>query len=385
MSESGYHLSPDEFRLLGHRVVDWVADYLETIEDRPVTSTVEPGWVRSQLPPSPPERPEPWDEILADLDRIVLPGVTHWQHPGWFAYFPANASGPAVLGDLVSSGLGVQGMLWSTSPACTELETHVLDWLVELLGLPARFRSDGPGGGVIQDSASSANLCALLAARWRAAGDGPYDRLRLYASAEAHSSVEKAVRVAGLTPGQLRSVEVDDDFALRPDVLAEQMAEDASNGLVPLMVVATTGTTSSTALDPIDAIAEVCAEHGAWLHVDAAHAGSARVCPELRTLEGDLDQVDSWCFDPHKWLFTNFDCDCLWVADRVRTDRRAHRSSPSTCATPPPRRVRSSTTATGTCRSAAGSVHSSSGSCCATTAQRGCATMCAGMSSWLTT
>ncbi|MDP1806033.1 MAG: pyridoxal-dependent decarboxylase, partial [Acidimicrobiales bacterium] len=196
----GYHWTPDEFRAHGHEVVEWVARYLETLEDRPVQSTVEPGWVRAQLPPSPPEAPEPFSDVLADLDRVILPGVAHWQHPGWHAYFPTGASGPSVLADLVSSGLGVQGMLWSTSPACTELETHVLDWMAELLGLPDRFRSEGDGGGVIQDSASGATLCALLAARWRAAGDGPFDRLRAYTSTQAHSSVEKAVRIAGLRP-----------------------------------------------------------------------------------------------------------------------------------------------------------------------------------------
>ena len=176
--------------------------------------------MRAQLPPHPPEQGEPWDDIVADLDRVVVPGLTHWQSPNFFGFFPANASGPAILGDLVSSGLGVQGMLWATSPACTELETHVLDWLVELLGLPARFRSDGAGGGVIQDSASSANLCAVLAARDRRAGStADLDRLRAYTSTQAHSSIEKAIRVAGLRPDQLRLVDVDGDYAMRPDAL----------------------------------------------------------------------------------------------------------------------------------------------------------------------
>jgi aromatic-L-amino-acid decarboxylase len=313
-----YHWTPDEFRRHGHEVVEWVAQYLETVEGRPVQSTVEPGWVRAQLPASPPDAPEDFAAVLADLDRIVLPGVSHWQHPGWFAYFPTGASGPSVLADLVSAGLGVQGMLWSTSPACTELETHVLDWMAELLGLPDRFRSDGDGGGVIEESASGATLCALLAARWRTAGDGPFTHLRAYTSSQAHSSIEKAVRIAGLAPEQLRTLEVDeaDGFALRPDVLAAAMAEDRAAGLTPFFVVANVGTTSSTAIDPVGALADACAAEGAWLHVDAAHAGSALVCPELRWIVDGLDRADSFCMNPHKWLFTNFDCDCFWVADR---------------------------------------------------------------------
>lgn len=313
---SSPHWTPDEFRRHGHEVVEWVARYLESVEGLPVQSPVEPGWVRSQLPSAPPTAPDDFADLLADLDRVIVPGTTHWQHPGWFAYFPTGASGPSVLADLVSSGLGVQGMLWATSPACTELEAHVLDWMADALGLPDRFRSHGAGGGVIEESASGATLCALLAARWRAAGDGPFDRLRVYTSSQAHSSIEKAVRVAGLHPDQLRLIEVDEAFALRPDRLAAAMAEDAEAGLVPCFVVANVGTTSSTALDPVPAMAEVSAAHGAWLHVDAAHAGSALVCPELRWIAPGLERVDSFCMNPHKWLLTNFDCDCFWVADR---------------------------------------------------------------------
>ncbi|MFL6205656.1 MAG: pyridoxal-dependent decarboxylase [Acidimicrobiales bacterium] len=314
---TSYHWTPDEFRRRGHEVVEWVARYLETIEERPVQSTVAPGWVRSQLPASPPATPEPFEDVLADLDRVVLPGVTHWQHPGWHAYFPTGASPPSVLADLVSAGLGVQGMLWSTSPACTELETVVLDWMAELLGLPDRFRSQGDGGGVIEESASGATLCALLAARWRAAGDGPFDHLRAYTSTQAHSSVEKAVRIAGLRPDQLRTIGVDDSFALRPDLLAAAMADDRRAGRTPFFVVASLGTTSSAALDPVRAIVPACGAEGAWLHVDGAHAGAALVCPELRWFADGLDGADSFCMNPHKWLFTNFDCDCFWVADRA--------------------------------------------------------------------
>jgi aromatic-L-amino-acid decarboxylase len=316
-TEPAKHWTPDDFRRHGHEVVEWVARYLETLEDRPVTSDVEPGWVRAQLPASPPEEAEDFRAVLADLDRVVTPALSHWQHPGWFAYFPTGASGPSVLADLVSSGLGVQGMLWSTSPAATELETHVLDWMAELLGLPERFRSDRAGGGVIEDSASSATLCALLAARWRAAGDGPFDRLRVYASTQAHSSIEKAVRVAGLHPDQLRLVEVDDDHAARAEHLEELMAADAAAGLVPAFVVANLGTTSSTALDPVEPMARAAAEHGAWLHVDGAHAGAHLLLPELRWIATGLDRADSFCMNPHKRLLTNFDCDCFWVADRT--------------------------------------------------------------------
>lgn len=314
--EPALHWTPDELRRHGHEVVEWAARYLETLEERPVVGEVEPGWVRAQLPASPPGEPEDFGAVLADLDRVVTPALSHWQHPGWFAYFPTGASGPSVLADLVSSALGVQGMLWSTSPAVTELETHVLDWMAELLGLPARFRSDGAGGGVIEDSASSATLCALLAARWRSAGDGPFDRLRAYTSTQAHSSIEKAVRVAGLHPDQLRLVDVDEAHAARPEHLAELMAADAAAGLVPSFVVANLGTTSSTALDPVGAMAEVAAEHGAWLHVDGAHAGGHLLLPELRWMAEGLDRADSFCMNPHKRLLTNFDCDCFWVADR---------------------------------------------------------------------
>jgi len=311
-------MKPEEFRAEGHRLVDWVADYLERVGELPVMAPIEPGWVRAQLPAHPPEEGEPWDDIVADLDRVVVPGLTHWQSPNFFGYFPANASGPAILGDLVSSGVGVQGMLWATSPACTELETHVLDWLVELLGLPSRFRSDGAGGGVIQDSASSANLCAVLAARDRhAGGTADLDRLRAYTSTQAHSSIEKAIRVAGLRSEQLRLVEEDGDYAMRPEALASAIVEDVAVGMIPFIVVGTVGTTSSLAIDPIDALADVCERHDIWLHVDAAMAGAAAVDPELRSLvNGGLERVDSWCFDPHKWLLTNFDCDVLYLADR---------------------------------------------------------------------
>ncbi len=310
-------MSADDFRKHGHAAIDWVADYLEGIERYPVRSPVAPGDVRASLPEHPPENGEPFERVLEDLDRVILPGITHWQSPSFFGYFPANNSGPSILGELVSAGLGVQGMLWSTSPACTELETHVLDWLVEMLDLPRRFSSGGPGGGVIQDSASSAVLCALLAARERkqANHDGP-PRLTVYASTQAHSSVEKAVRIAGLRTSSLRMVDVDPSQAMRPDALEALIRTDTAQGAMPCMVVATVGTTSSNALDDLARIGAIASEHDVWLHVDAAMSGTAAVCPEFRFIHDGLARADSYCFNPHKWMFVNFDCDCFYVADR---------------------------------------------------------------------
>jgi aromatic-L-amino-acid decarboxylase len=311
-------MTPDELRRWGHQVVDWVADYWETVEDHPVVPAVQPGDVRAWLPPAPPQAPEDFAAVLADLDRVVVPGTTHWQHPGFHAYFPANTSGPALLADIVSGGLGTQGMLWQTGPACTEVETHVLDWMVDLLGLPDRFRSAGAGGGVLQDSASSATLCALVAARERAVRAGaPLDRLVVYTSTQAHSALEKGARVAGLRADHVRLVEVDDAYALRPDLLVAAVTDDQQAGRIPCLVMATVGTTSSLAVDPIPAVADVARAAGAWLHVDGAMAGTAAVCPEHRGLLAGLDRADSFVTNPHKWLFTTFDCSCFWVADRA--------------------------------------------------------------------
>jgi len=309
-------MTPDEFRQAGAEVVEWIARYMEQAGDYPVLSTVDPGEVRANLPPSPPRWPEPFADVLADMDRVVMPGITHWQSPDFFAFFPANASGPSILGELLSAGLGVQGMLWATSPACTELETHVLDWMVELCGLPDRFGSDGAGGGVIQDSASSALLVALLAARERAGGAAVLGRLRAYTSSHAHSSVEKGARIAGLSAEQLTMVGVGPDYAMDATALGMVMDADRAAGLIPFFVAATAGTTSSNAFDPVADIAAVAATHGAWVHVDGAMSGSAAVAPEFRFVNDGLDRVDSYCFNPHKWLFTNFDCDCFFVADR---------------------------------------------------------------------
>ena len=322
MSESkSFHMSPEEFRRHGHAVVDWIADYQSRIESFPVLSRVRPGEIRSKLPPAPPAQGEAFDQMMEDLDRIILPGITHWQSPNFYAYFPANGSGPGILGDLLSSGLGVQGMLWSTSPACTELETHVLDWLIPMLGLPDKFLSTSAGGGVIQDTASSASLCALLAARERSTEfasnrKGCDGKLVAYCSTQTHSSVEKAMKIAGMGSDNLRAIAVDENFALRSGALEEQIAADIKAGLVPCFVCATVGTTSSYAIDPVREIARICGQHNIWLHVDSAMTGTAAICPEFRFINDGVEFADSYTFNPHKWMFTNFDCNCFYVADR---------------------------------------------------------------------
>lgn len=316
-----HHMTPEEFRKWGHVAVDWIAEYQQRVADLPVLSQVKPGQIRSLLPPGPPVRGEPFDAILADFDRVILPGITHWQSPNFFAYFPANASGPSILGELLCAGLGVQGMLWATGPACTELETHVLDWMAEMTGLPEKFLSRGAGGGVIQDSASSAVLCALLAARERASGfetneQGTDRTLVAYTSPQAHSSVEKAVKIAGLGRQHLRLVDTDEDGAMRSDALRRAIGHDRGHGLKPCFVSATLGTTSSNAFDPLRAIGQICRQEGLWLHVDGAMCGSAAICPEFRHFQEGIELADSYAFNPHKWMFTNFDCDCFYVADR---------------------------------------------------------------------
>jgi aromatic-L-amino-acid decarboxylase len=317
------HMTPDEFRRHGHAFVDWVAAYWEGIETQPVMSQVAPGSVAAQLPAGPPEQGDGLTGVLADLDRIVVPSLTHWQHPGFFGYFPANTSGPSVLGDLIAAGLGTQGMLWSTGPACTEVETVMLNWLADLLDLPRSFRAEHGGGGVIQDSASSATLVATLAALHRASGgrwreSGVHGAYAVYTSEQGHSSIEKAARIAGLGSAAVRLIAVDPQtLAMRPDALRAALATDRAAGIVPALVVATVGATSTTAIDPLAQIGPIAHECGAWLHVDAAYAGAAAVCPELRWIHDGLQYADSYCFDPHKWLLTGFDCDAFWVADRA--------------------------------------------------------------------
>jgi aromatic-L-amino-acid decarboxylase len=315
-------MSPEEFRKNGHALIDWIADYHARVESLPVLSRAKPGELRAALPPNPPEHGEPFAAMLADVDRLIMPGITHWQSPNFFAFFPSNTSAPSILGELLSAGFGVQGMIWATSPACTELETHVLDWVAQMLGLPEAFQSKSDlGGGVIQDSASSAVLCALVAARERATGGtvnqrGGTGKLVAYASAHTHSSLEKAIRLAGIGDQNLHIVDVDARWSMRADALEQKIRQDREAGLIPFFVCATVGTTSSNAIDPVRAIGQLCARENIWLHVDAAMAGTAALCPELRFIHDGLELADSFAFNPHKWMFTNFDCDCFYVRDK---------------------------------------------------------------------
>src|SRR5918996_2758579 len=311
---TGHHMSAEEFRQHGLALIDWVADYLKKVESYPIQSQVRPGEIRAKLPEAAPEYPEPFEAILRDLDDIILPGITHWQSPGWFAYFPGNSSPPAILGELASAGLNVQGMLWSTSPAATELESVVMDWLVHLLALPPAWRTTGPGGGVIQMSASDSTHTALVVARHRAARRVPVRSLVAYASAQAHSSVEKGARVAGYE--HFRPVDVDDAYAMSPEALRATVAADLASGLTPAVVTSTVGTTGTTAVDPVQAVGEIAVEHGMWHHVDAAYAGTAMICQEFRHHQDGLELVDSYTFNPHKWMLTNLDCSAFYVADR---------------------------------------------------------------------
>lgn len=320
------HMSPDEFRRYGHQVIDWIADYWSSLDERPVLSQVAPGSVRDALPSAVPSTGEPFDALLADLDSVVLPGITHWQHPRFFAYFPANSSPAAVLADLISSGLGAQGMIWSTSPAATELEQVVLDWFAELLGLGSSFtHAAGTGGGVIQDTASTATMTAVLAALHRASGGTARDvglqdgrKYAVYASSQAHSSLVKAAMMTGIGERNVRLIDVDPATqAMLPDALDAAIRADLDVGVIPTMVVSAVGTTSTGAIDPTREIAQIAAMHGIWLHVDAAWAGVAAVCPEHRgVLDGVAEYADSVVVNPHKWLLTTFDCSTFWVRDR---------------------------------------------------------------------
>lgn len=321
------HMSPDEFRKHGHKVIDWIADYWQTVGAMPVLSQVEPGDVRSQIPLQPPSHPEPFQNLLADLDDVVLPGITHWQHPRFFAYFPANSSPAAILGDLLSSGLGAQGMLWSTSPAVTEIEQRVTDWLAEALGLGDWCRNEhGIGGGVIQDTASTATMTALLAALHRASGGSVRDdglqsnaRYAIYASTEAHSSLLKAAMMTGIGHDNVRQIPVDARTQqMNIDALADAVACDIAEGITPAMVLSAVGTTATCAIDDTRRIGQIAAEHDIWLHVDAAFAGVAAICEEHRALLDGIDEyADSMVTNPHKWLLTTFDCSVLWVRDRA--------------------------------------------------------------------
>ena len=307
----------EEFRRHAHELVDWMADYLSGVGDLPVTPAVHPGEVRRGLPASPPAEGEPFAALFADFRELIVPGMTHWNHPGWFAYFPGNNSPPSILAEMLTAAMGAQCMSWATSPAATELEQTTMDWLRQMIGLPEEFV------GVIQDTASTATLVALLSARERAtsgkAGRRGMDAgpgLTVYASAEAHSSVDKGVKLAGYGLDRLRRIPGDAAFALDPAALERAIREDLASGLTPACVVASIGTTSSTAVDPVPAIATICRRHGIWLHVDAAYAGAAAIVPELRGHFAGMESADSIVLNPHKWLLTNFDCTAYYVRDR---------------------------------------------------------------------
>jgi aromatic-L-amino-acid/L-tryptophan decarboxylase len=321
MGNKNYHMTPDQFRTEGKKIIDWIADYYERVDQFPVLSQVKPGEVFDSLPLHPPMKGETIDAMINDLDKKIMPGITHWQSPNFFAFFPSNTSFPSILGDLVSSGLGVQGMIWATSPAATELETRVLDWLAEIMDMPQKFHSSGSGGGVLQDTASTAALTAVIAARERATrfqsnNSGNPGKLVAYISTQTHSSLEKAIKMAGIGKDNLRLVEVDDKFAMKPELLKDQILKDKQAGLQPFFVCASIGTTSSNAVDPVRAMAEICQNEGCWLHIDAAMAGTAMVCPEFRHHRDGVELADSFSFNPHKWMFTNFDCNVFWVGNR---------------------------------------------------------------------
>ena len=318
-------LDPEQFRVYGKQVIDWIADYLANAERYPVLSPVSPGDVKRQLPGEPPRAPESMDAMLADFDRVILPGVTHWNHPGFFGYFAITGSAPGILGELLSAALNINGMLWRTSPAATELEEVVMDWLRQMLGLPAACE------GVITDTASVSTLIAAAAAREALgrrvreeglAGRADLPRLRLYCSEQAHSSVEKAGIVLGLGQAGVRKIPVDGEFRMRPDALAAAVDEDRRAGWLPFCVVATVGTTSTTSIDPVPAIADVCDRERLWLHVDGAYGGMAAIAPEMRYVLDGCDRVDSIVVNPHKWLFTPFDCSAFYTR-RVDMLKRA--------------------------------------------------------------
>jgi aromatic-L-amino-acid decarboxylase len=310
-------MDPEEFRRYGYQIVDWIADYRSRVASYPVMSRREPGAVRAALPSAPPERPEPFDAILRDLDSVVVPGLSHWQHPRFFGYFPSNGELSSVLGDYVSTGLGVLGLSWQSSPALTEIEEVTTEWVRQMLGLSEAW------SGVIQDTASSSTLVALLCARERASG---YSLVRgglqaeerplvVYVSEHSHSSVDKAALLAGLGRANVRVVAADRDRAMRPEALEAAVEKDASSGLRPCAVVATTGTTTTTALDPVAAISDVARRHHLWLHVDAALAGSAMILPECRFMWEGVEAADSLVLNPHKWLGVAFDCSLYYVRD----------------------------------------------------------------------
>ncbi len=311
-------MDSQDFRKNAHKFVDWMADYMENIESYPVKPPTKPGEILAQLPEYAPKNPEHMDDIFQDFQDIIMPGMTHWQHPGFMAYFPANASPPSILAEMLTSTLAAQCMSWQTSPAATELEERVLDWLREMIGLPTGFH------GVIQDTASTAMFVAFLTARERLndhqtnhAGLNSAGRHCCYASGEVHSSTDKGIRMAGLGSDNLRKIPVDENFAMVPEELDKAIASDIEAGHKPTCVIATLGSTSLSAIDPLQAISVICKKYGIWLHVDAAWAGSALVLPEYQYMIRGIENADSFVFNPHKWLLTQFDCSAFYVKDKT--------------------------------------------------------------------
>ena len=309
-------MDSNEFRRYGHEIVEWIARYFENVEQYPVKSRVRPGEIKNELPELPPSGSESFDLFMKDFDEVIMPGITHWQSPNFFAYFPANSSPPSVLAEMLTAALGAQCMLWETSPAAAELEERMMEWLRSMTGIPPEFE------GVIQDSASSATLAALITARekvtrFRSNREGLSDagRLRIYVSTQTHSSVEKGAGIAGFGRDNLVKVAVRSDFSMDPGALEMAIQKDIAQGYVPCCAVATLGTTGTTAIDPLREIGVICRKHGIWLHVDAALGGTALLLPEMRWMADGIEYVDSLVFNPHKWMFTNFDCSAYFVRD----------------------------------------------------------------------
>ncbi len=305
-------MDKETFKKYGYHFIDWVADYMSDVEGLPVMAQVSPGEIKEKIPQDPPNQAESMQQVFQDFKEIIVPGMTHWQHPSWFAYFPANNSPPSILGEVLTAGLGAQCMIWQTSPAAAELEEIVMEWLRKMIGLPEGM------AGVIEDTASTATLCALLSAREKATQfesnlKGLKKPLVVYASAEAHSSIEKGVKIAGFGKEYLRYIATDQNYGLIPGELEKAILTDQKKGLTPCCVVATTGTTSSTAIDPLAAMGRLCQKYKLWLHVDAAFAGTAALLPEKRWIMEGVEYADSFVFNPHKWMFTNFDCSAYFV------------------------------------------------------------------------
>lgn len=309
-------MNNSEFRKYGHELIDWIADFYESIEKYPVKSQLKPGQILKQLPPSPPLQGEKMSGLIQDFSEIILPGISHWQSPNFFAYFPANSSFPSILGELLTAAMGVQGMVWETSPAASELEELTMNWLKEMTGVPSGFH------GVIQDTASTSTLVAILSAREKISGYSinesgfHHNNYRVYCSSEAHSSIEKDVKIAGFGKKALVKIRVDKQLAMDTAELEKQLQTDISKGLIPVCVISAVGTTGTAAMDPVEEISRICRKFNTWHHIDAAYAGSAMVLEENRKYIKGIENADSYVFNPHKWMFTNFDCSAYFVKDK---------------------------------------------------------------------